>query len=54
LEDEAIGKLVKELPQVFRSSVDENLEPKLAWLEARLDLDDEGVGKLVKTWPGVV
>jgi hypothetical protein len=32
-------------------SIDDNLEPKLAWLKKRLDLDDKGVGKLVKTMP---
>jgi hypothetical protein len=34
-------------------NIEENLEPKLAWLKARLELDDKGVCKLVKTLPGV-
>jgi hypothetical protein len=54
LDDEAIGKLVKRLPSVLDYSIDENLEPKLAWLEARFDLDDKGVGKLVKKCPAIL
>jgi hypothetical protein len=54
LDDEAIGELVKRLPQAFGNSVDENLEPKLAWRKARLELDDNSLSKLVKTLPPVL
>jgi hypothetical protein len=31
-----------------------NLEPKLAWLNVRLEVEDTGIGKLVKRLPSVV
>jgi hypothetical protein len=54
LDDEAISKLVKRLPSVLCYSIDDNLEPKIAWLKKRLGLDDEAIGKLVKTKPAVL
>jgi hypothetical protein len=36
-----ICKLVKITPQALGLSLDENLKPKLAWLNVRLVLDDE-------------
>jgi hypothetical protein len=34
-------------------SIEDNLEPKLSWLQERLELDEKGVSKLVKTCPSV-
>ena len=39
--------------QVGQDTIEENLEPKLAWLKTRLELDDEDVSKLVKTLPAL-
>ena len=33
---------------------DDNLEPKLAWLKARLKLDDHSVSRLVQKLPAVL
>ena len=41
------------MPPILGLSIEENLDPKLAWLKARLELDDEGVSKLVKRLPAV-
>jgi hypothetical protein len=48
LDDDSLSKLVQKCPSVLGMSIDNNLEPKLAWLKARLKLDDEGIYKLVK------
>jgi ferric-dicitrate binding protein FerR (iron transport regulator) len=37
----------------FLDSVEENMEPKLSWLQDRLRLDNKSLSKLVKTLPSV-
>ena len=41
-------------PSVLNYSVEQNLEPTLAWLKAKLELDNEGVCKLAKRLPQVL
>jgi ferric-dicitrate binding protein FerR (iron transport regulator) len=40
--------MVGGLAQLLGSNMEENLEPKLVWLQERLLLDDAGIAKLVK------
>jgi hypothetical protein len=54
LDENGVSKLVKSTPQVFCYSIKDNLEPKLAWLQERLELDEKGVRKLVKSMPPVL
>jgi hypothetical protein len=54
LDDEAIGKLVKTLPSVLCCSIDQNLEPKVAWLQKRLVLDDASLSVVVQRMPPIL
>jgi hypothetical protein len=56
LDDASISKLVKKEASFlgFGYSIDDNLEPKLAWLQDRLSLDDKSLSKLVQAKPQVL
>jgi hypothetical protein len=54
LDDKSLSKLVRTLPAVLGLSIDDNLEPKLAWLQDRLDMDDKTLSKMVGTLPAVL
>jgi hypothetical protein len=54
LDDKSLSKLVQKQPPVLGCSVEDNLEPKLAWLEDRLQLDDKSLRKLVQACPAVL
>ena len=41
-------------PQVLGYSVEDNMEPKLEWLQSRLDLDDAGLRKILLTLPALL
>ena len=47
LDDAGLRKTVLRLPAVLGYSVEDNLAPKLDWLQSRLDLDDAGLRKMV-------
>jgi hypothetical protein len=53
LDDKSLSKLVQSKPQVFAYSIEDNLEPKLVWLQERLSLDDKSLSKLVQSKPQV-
>jgi hypothetical protein len=42
------------LPGVLGLSIEDNLEPKLSWLQERLSLDDKSISKLVRKLPTVL
>jgi hypothetical protein len=42
------------MPSVLSFSIENNLEPKLSWLQDRLSLDDESLRKLVRRLPSVL
>jgi hypothetical protein len=54
LDDKSLSKLVQTLPSVLGLSIEENLEPKLVWLQERLSLDDKSLSKLVQRLPAVL
>jgi hypothetical protein len=53
LNDKSLSKLVRTTPQVFACSIDDNLEPKLAWLEERLSLNDKSLCFVIKRMPAL-
>jgi hypothetical protein len=53
LDEKSLSKLVQAKPQVLGYSVEENMEPKLTWLQMRLAFDDKSLSKLVKSFPSV-
>jgi hypothetical protein len=54
MDDKSLSKLVQRMPRVLGLSVEENLEPRLLWLQERLDMDDKSLRKLVQTLPSVL
>ena len=46
--------MVLQKPQLLGLSVEGNLEPKLHWLQTRLDLDDLGLRKTVLAFPALL
>jgi mTERF domain-containing protein len=50
----SLSKLVRKLPQVLGLSIEDNLEPKLVWLQERLQLDSKSLSKLVRGLPAVL
>jgi hypothetical protein len=46
LDDKLLSKLVQTLPAVLGYSIEDNLEPKVAWIQLRLQLDKKSMGKL--------
>ena len=42
------------LPAVLSLSVEDNMAPKLDWLQSRLDLDDLGLRKMVLAFPALL
>jgi hypothetical protein len=49
-----LSKIVREWPGVLTLSIEENLEPKLSWLQERLQLDSKSLSKLVQSDPSVL
>ena len=41
------------VPSILTFSIDKNLEPKLEWLQQRLDLDDAAAGKMIRRVPNI-
>jgi mTERF domain-containing protein len=54
LDDTSLSKLLKTSPTILHYSIEESLEPKLTWLQERLQLDSKILSKLVKKLPGVL
>ena len=54
MDDKRLSKLVQSKPQVFGYSIEDNLEPKLSWLQERLELDCKSLSKLVQAMPPVL
>jgi hypothetical protein len=54
LDEKSLSKLVKRLPPVFGYSIQDNLEPTLAWLQERLDMAGNSLSKLVQRLRAVV
>jgi hypothetical protein len=50
----SLGKLIQSLPAVLGCSIENNLEPKLAWLQERLSLDDKCLCELVQKQPSLL
>jgi hypothetical protein len=51
LDDKSLSKLVQAQPPVLGYSIEDNLEPKLAWLQERLSLDDQSLSEFVQKQP---
>jgi hypothetical protein len=55
LDEKSLSKLVKRLPPAFGYSIQDNLEPTLAWLQERLDrMAGNSLSKLVQRLRAVV
>jgi hypothetical protein len=53
LNEKELSKLVQSLPAVLGLSIEENLEPKLEYLQKRLLLDEKELSKLMQRLPSV-
>jgi hypothetical protein len=51
VDDTSLSKLAQTLPSVLSLSVEQNLKPKLAWLQRRLVLDDASLSVVVQRMP---
>jgi hypothetical protein len=51
MDDNSLSKLVQTLPAVLGFSIENNLEPKLAWLPDRLSLDGKSVCFMIQRTP---
>jgi mTERF domain-containing protein len=49
-----MGKLISKAPSILALSIPDNLEPKLNWLQQRLDLNDAQVSKIVRRLPTII
>jgi hypothetical protein len=54
LDEKSLRKLVQSNPSNLGLSIEDNLEPKLVWLQERLQLDSKSLSKLVQAMPPVI
>ena len=54
MDDEGVSKLFKRMPAVLCLNIENNIEPKLAWLGERLVLDDESLSLVIQRLPALL
>ena len=47
MEDTALSKLIRRLPHILSYSITDNMEPKLDWLQERLQLDETALSNVI-------
>mmetsp|Transcript_15884 Transcript_15884/g.23368 ORF Transcript_15884/g.23368 Transcript_15884/m.23368 type:complete len:374 (+) Transcript_15884:315-1436(+) len=53
-DDSQIRKFIMESTSILNSSVQKNLEPKIIWIQKRLDLNDDEVSKIILKFPRIL